>query len=295
MYSGYFYDLKLLESENLRTKHKQVTSHTGQCNRVFKTGKPDPLETFQDKLDAAKKHRTLFLGSQDIYKPIRTLRYKCNPGRRFQKLPCITDYNFKIPFSAHHDCVEHPINVQQKNNSQTDPSILAEDNISEHISVDEINEVVATLEPPVEYVYPVVQGYNSFDPTCLGWKYYYEPIQHKICIQSPDPRSVDSVSANDHGTTLKHYLRRTWKTSYLTCYNDKPYRQPLIPKTHQIYLTDTPDFYTSDETQRVEYRSHKRNPSQNSSIFSSKHIDIKRPRQAIDLLPDSPIAGPNTK
>ncbi|CAB4472727.1 hypothetical protein RhiirA5_406987 [Rhizophagus irregularis] len=57
-------------------------------------GSSTPLESLKDKLDAGRRYRFLFLGTQHIYKVIHHLKYKRHPNK---KLSDSNDYAFKIP------------------------------------------------------------------------------------------------------------------------------------------------------------------------------------------------------
>ncbi|UZO18490.1 uncharacterized protein OCT59_009803 [Rhizophagus irregularis] len=74
--------------------------------------------------------------------------------------------------------------------------------------------------------FPFVRGHNPVDTTRLGWNYYlqYNPdlphLPPNICIRSPDDDAVDASFANNNGTSLKHFHRRSATTSQLTTYNN---------------------------------------------------------------------------
>ncbi|CAG8637063.1 7836_t:CDS:1 [Rhizophagus irregularis] len=340
MYRKHFYDFKLTPSDNPRTRRKQETRFKPKCNRVFRSGKSDLLDNINDKLGAGRRYRFLFLGSQHIHKPIHHLKYK---NFRYKSFPDHKDYSYEIPSFSHIGVVDSKDNVSASISSRILPvqptkslpgpsSPVVVNTIPEFLSAAEIAALGPSLPPLPENdsLFQSALGYNSFDPTRLGWSYYlqYDPdhpnLPPKICVRGPDPNAVNAAVANYHGTTSKHSERRLITTKRITNYNNTfhdhmtwasrpiptnksknwrrlrreyqefmsvPYQQRPIPRHRQKYFIDIPDNYTSDETERVEYRPLKRNIISYSSTPASHPPHIKRIRHTIGSSSDSPVAG----
>ncbi|CAB4381738.1 unnamed protein product [Rhizophagus irregularis] len=96
--------------------------------------------------------------------------------------------------------------------------------LAQFLSPSEIAALGRFLEP-LPKSFPFVRGHNPVDTTRLGWNYYlqYNPdlphLPPNICIRSPDDAAVDASFANNNGTSLKHFHRRSATTSQLTTYN----------------------------------------------------------------------------
>uniref|UniRef100_U9U712 DUF8211 domain-containing protein n=1 Tax=Rhizophagus irregularis (strain DAOM 181602 / DAOM 197198 / MUCL 43194) TaxID=747089 RepID=U9U712_RHIID len=182
MYRKHLSDFNVFLSNNPSTSRKQKARFKRQCARVFKYNKLTPITTLEDKLAAGRRYRFLFLKSQHIYSVIHHLKYKYNPSQ--------------------------PTEV-----------------LAQFLSPSEIAALGRFLES-LPKSFPFVRGHNPVDTTRLGWNYYlqYNPdlphLPPNICIRSPDDDAVDASFANNNGTSLKHFHRRSATTSQLTTYNN---------------------------------------------------------------------------
>ncbi|GBC29186.2 hypothetical protein GLOIN_2v1792013 [Rhizophagus irregularis DAOM 181602=DAOM 197198] len=185
---------------NPSTSRKQKARFKRQCARVFKYNKLTPITTLEDKLAAGRRYRFLFLKSQHIYSVIHHLKYKFNNLSNNQSTSTSSS--------------------TLKDNPSQPTEVLAQ-----FLSPSEIAALGRFLES-LPKSFPFVRGHNPVDTTRLGWNYYlqYNPdlphLPPNICIRSPDDDAVDASFANNNGTSLKHFHRRSATTSQLTTYNN---------------------------------------------------------------------------